>query len=261
MHHHSQPAKGIIVPSRSLALTGRLVHIWPVRIEPSNAMTEQLESILAPDEKARAARFRFEHLRHSFILAHGALRVLLGCYLDVPPASIQFQYGPKGKPSLGAPAHVNFNASHSGGLVVFAFTRGCELGVDVEQIRPLPDMQDIAARFFCPEEAEELMSLPTDLRKQAFFLCWTRKEAYVKAIGDGLSVALDSFQVTLRPGEPANFVHLARDVNAAKAWALHDLQLNSNYAAAVAYCDMQRPLHVLPPIGPADLLALGNLGT
>ena len=104
---------------------------------------------------------------------------------------------------------MRFNISHSGGLAVFAFTLDCEVGVDVEEIRELKDLAEIAARFFCAEETAELMSLPADQRTAAFFRCWTRKEAYIKAIGDGLSAPLDGFAVTLGRDEPARLIHLA----------------------------------------------------
>ncbi|MBZ5607013.1 MAG: 4'-phosphopantetheinyl transferase superfamily protein [Acidobacteriia bacterium] len=165
-------------------------------------------------------------------------------------------YGPKGKPALVTPAGVSFNTSHSGGLAVFAFTPGCELGVDLERIRPLPDLQDVAQRFFCSEETSDLLALPAGQQERAFFLCWTRKEAYIKATGDGLSVPLDAFRVELRPGEAARFIHVAHDVKAAKAWTLHDLDFGPDYAAALAYQDAERPLTVFRPADPADLLAM-----
>src|SRR5581483_3578226 len=198
----------------SFKLAERTVHVWPVRTVASIAVVARLELALAPDERDRAARFRFDRLRHSFVLARGALRILLGRYLNVSPASIQFTYNSKGKPALAAPTCLNFNASHSGDLTVFAFTAGCEIGVDVEQIRPLPGMQNIANRFFNSKEATELMSLHANQRKRAFFLCWTRKEAYIKAIGEGLSAPLNGFRVTIQPRQPARFIHLAGDEEA-----------------------------------------------
>jgi 4'-phosphopantetheinyl transferase len=235
-------------------LDGRSVHVYAVRLDAPEAVAAQFDPLLAPDERERAARFRFDHLRRSYTVARGALRVLLGRYLGADPAGIGFLYGSKGKPRLPPPAPVEFNVSHSGTLAVYAFTRDGELGVDVEQIRPLADMQGIAARFFCAEESVELMALASAVRTQAFFLCWTRKEAYLKAMGDGLSVPLDGFRVTLRPGEPASMVHLAQDAAAAAAWTLHDLSLAPEYAAALAYRDAPRPLVVFPPIEPAELL-------
>jgi 4'-phosphopantetheinyl transferase len=240
----------------SFELGTRNVHVWSVCTEASKAVEERFERVLAPDERDRAARFRFDHLRHSFVLGHGALRILLGRYLNTPPARIQFKYGPKGKPALAPLASIDFNASHSGGLVVFAFTRGCEIGIDLEQIHPIEDMRDIADRFFCPEEAAELMSLPVNQRERAFFLCWTRKEAYIKAIGDGLSAPLNGFRVAMQPTQPARFIHLAQDKNAAKEWTLQDLQLASDYAAALAYRGSARRIVVSPIIDPEELLSI-----
>jgi 4'-phosphopantetheinyl transferase len=241
---------------RSFKLTERNIDVWPVHTAGSSAVAEELERVLAPDEKVRAAQFRFSHLRRSFILARGALRILLGWYLDVSPASIQFTYGSRGKPALAVPARVDFNVSHSGDLAVFAFTAGCEIGVDVEQIHPLQDIQTIADQFFCPEEAAELMSLTANQRERSFFLCWTRKEAYIKAIGDGLSAPLDGFRVTLQQGQPARFIHIANDMGSAQAWTLHDLQLAPGYAAALAYRDTERLVAVSQIIDPAELLSI-----
>jgi 4'-phosphopantetheinyl transferase len=238
----------------SFELDTRNVHVWSVGTEDPEAIAASFEQVLAPDERDRAARFRFEHLRRSFILAHGALRMLLGRYLDTSAAGIRFEYGSKGKPALAPRAFIDFNMSHSGGLVVFAFTRGCEIGVDLEQIHSIGDMQNIADRFFCPEEAAELMSLPVNQREHAFFLCWTRKEAYIKAIGDGLSAPLNDFRVTMQSAQHARFIHIAHDTNAAKEWTLHDLQLASNYAAALAYRGSGRTVAVLPLLEPAELL-------
>ena len=137
---------------------------------------------------------------------------------------------------------------------MFACTIGCKVGVDIEQIRGLRDMQSIAGRFFCSEEATELMSLIADQRELGFYLCWTRKEAYIKAMGDGLSARLDSFRVTLRPGQPARFIHLADGSSSAEEWTLHDLQLAPNYAAALAYHDMERPVVLSPVIDAAEVL-------
>lgn len=215
----------------------------------------QLERILSSDEKERANRFRFDHLQKSFVVARGALRVLLGRYLGVSPASVQFIYGAAGKPGLTEPVSLQFNASHSGGLAVFAFTAGCEIGVDVEQIRPMPDMQNIADRFFCAEEAAELMTLSGNQRTHAFFLCWTRKEAYIKATGEGLSAPLDEFRVTLQPGHSARFIHLPQGET---GWKLHDLQLASNYTAALAYCDTERQVVTFPLDDPGELLSIAE---
>ena len=130
--------------------------------------------------------------------------------------------------------------------------------MDIERVRPLKDMTKVASRFFSREEAAELLSLPPDEREPAFFSCWTRKEAYVKAVGNGLSIPLDSFRVTLRPGQPARFLHLDHDASLAQSWTLHNLEVTSGYAAALAYRDAPRPVHLQPLQGMEELLSLSR---
>ena len=236
----------------SWQFAGRDIHIWTVRTTAPEAIAAEFEPVLAADEKDRAARFRFDRHRSSFMIARGTLRHLLGRYLDADPASLRFDYGSKGKPVLVSNADINFNVTHSGGLAAFAFTAGCELGIDLEDIRPLTGMESTANRFFCAEEAAEILSLPPGEREAAFFRCWTRKEAYIKATGDGLSAPLNEFRVTVSPDEPARLVHLAHDTHAAGAWTLHDLRLESGYASALAYRDRPRSLCVHPTADPTE---------
>jgi 4'-phosphopantetheinyl transferase len=212
----------------------------------------KFEPFLTPDEKDRADRLRFCNLRRSFVVTRGSLRCLLGRYLDIHPADIRLHYGPKGKPSLASATGIGFNVTHSGDLAAFAFTRDCPIGIDLEQVHPVNEAQQIADRFFCPEEAADIMALPPSERQRAFFRCWTRKEAYIKATGDGLSTPLSQFRVALEPNEPARFIHVSHDRNAAKAWALHDLRVASNYVAALAYRDSPRSVSVFPAIDPAE---------
>jgi 4'-phosphopantetheinyl transferase len=238
----------------SFELAERAVHVRAVRLIAPDAVVARFASLLTPDEQGRAGRFRFEHLRRSFTLARGALRILLGRYLNIDPAAIRFVYGEKGKPSLAEPSRIRFNASHSGDLALYAFTPDCEVGVDVEKFRPMTDLREIAARFFCAEEAAELMQVPEEQRGPAFFRCWTRKEAYIKAIGDGLSVPLDAFAVSLRAGDPAQIIHIGRDAAAAAAWTLENLEPAPDYAAAVAYRDAPRVLRVEPVVEPNGII-------
>jgi 4'-phosphopantetheinyl transferase len=245
---------------RGCKIVGREVHAWPVLIRGPNAVVAECESFLSPEEITRAAAFVFEDLRRSFLLSRGALRFLIGRYLRISPEKVLLIHNSHGKPSLAHPKGTSkpfeFNASHSGEIALFAFTTGCELGVDVEQVRPLEGMARVASQFFSREESEDLFSLPLVEREQAFFLCWTRKEAYVKAIGHGLSIPLDSFQVTLRPGEPARFLHLDHDASLAQAWMLHNLEVTTGYAAALAYRDTPRPVELQPVLEMEELLSL-----
>ena len=229
--------------------------MWTVRLAAAQREFEALYGLLSPDEAARAERFKFEKHRGAFALGRASLRVLLGRYLRVAPATIQFVYGAKGKPSLAdAACRLRFNVSNSGELAVMAFTECCELGVDVEHIRPVTDIERIAERFFCAAEAAELMALPDAQRQQGFFNCWTRKEAYIKAVGDGFAVGLDSFRVTLQPGVAAELVELEGSRDAARAWTMHDFIPAPEYIGALAYQDRQRSVMIEKLVTAGELL-------
>jgi 4'-phosphopantetheinyl transferase len=228
-------------------LTGREVHLYIARLESSENNFARAFSWLSPDEVERAHRFRFDQHRRAFVLGRAVLRALVANYLRVAPEEASFTYGPKGKPALSV-AHcpLFFNVSNSGDLAAYAFTSDCEIGVDIEQSRRLVELEGIARRFFAPEEVSELMGLSEGQRRAAFFNCWTRKEAYIKAVGDGLSVPLDSFQVTLQPGVPARMVALDGSSAAAQRWTLHAFTPAPDYAGAIAYPDLERPLTAHP---------------
>lgn len=162
------------------ALSAEWIDVWAVRLVAPEPAVDLFQRVLSPDECARASRFRFSHLNRSYVISTGSLRALIGRYLGTDPARVRFELGQKGKPRVASNPEFCFNASHSGSLGLFAFTMGCELGIDVEQIRPLSGVNEIAARFFCAGEAVDLLSLPAGERLHAFFLCWTREEAYLK---------------------------------------------------------------------------------
>jgi 4'-phosphopantetheinyl transferase len=182
------------------------IHVWRASLSVDQPALRGLEPTLADEEKARAARFIFERDRDRYIAARGILRDVLAKYLRCAPQTIEFVYGPHGKPAVAcATSHraICFNLSHSHGLAVIAIGHERELGIDVELIRPEFASEAIAKRYFSATEIEELSRLPAALRSEGFFLCWTRKEAYIKAKGDGLQIPLDSFDVSLSPGRPA----------------------------------------------------------
>jgi 4'-phosphopantetheinyl transferase len=196
-----------------------------------------LKEHLSPDEKARAGRFVFARHQRRFAAGRGALRAILGGYLDRAPARLRFEYGPHGKPSLAAPeaeSGLRFNLSHSQGLALVAVTRFRELGVDVEEVRPLVDAQPIAARCFSAEENRVFLGVPAADRLAVFFNCWTRKEAYLKALGDGLARPLDTFDVTLRAGEPARLVRVRGDEEEAARWSLRALEPAPGFVGALS---------------------------
>jgi 4'-phosphopantetheinyl transferase len=166
------------------------------------------------------------------------LRTILGRYLDVAPGTVRFCYGPHGKPALIAEmaeqTGVRFNVAHSHDLALYAVTRGREVGIDVERIRAEVASTEIAQRFFSPAEVAALCALPDELQTEAFFACWTRKEAYIKATGGGLSHPLDGFDVSLTPGEPVVALRTHADPQEAARWSLRALDPGPGYAAAVA---------------------------
>jgi 4'-phosphopantetheinyl transferase len=226
-------------------LGDREVHLWVARLEASESNFAQAFSWLSPDEVERADRFRFEKHRSAFVLGRAVLRGLVASYSRIAPEEASFTYGPKGKPALaGIDCALRFNVSNSGDLAAYAFTLDCEIGVDVEHRRRLLEIEGIARRFFAADEVAELMGLPEAARPEGFFNCWTRKEAYIKAVGDGLSVPLDSFQVTLQPGVPAHMVALDGSAAAAELWTLHAFTPAPDYAGAIAYPDRPRLLTV-----------------
>ncbi len=199
------------LPPPDLILSGNATHIWRVTLEQTPARICQLFQLLSQDERERAERFFFERDRRRFIVGRGALRIILGRYVGVGPDQLRFGYALHGKPYLANSfGHftLQFNMAHSNELAVYALARGCQVGIDVEYIRPLLELDQIASRFFSASESMALRAIPENQKVEAFFNCWTRKEAYIKAIGDGLAQPLDQFQVSLAPGEPARLLNV-----------------------------------------------------
>lgn len=221
-------------PQEVIALKGE-VHIWRVLLDES--LVDEMRSTLSADECARADRFHFERDRNRFIVGRGSLRTILGAYLKKNPTELSFSYSRYGKPALeGQPVanHLSFNLSHANELALIAITRDRRIGVDIEFIRPDLASEQIAERFFSPHEVTALRALPQDVQSEAFFNCWTRKEAYIKAIGEGMSLPLDQFNVSLAPGSAAALLGNVRDAGEVSRWSLRELHPGAGYRAAVA---------------------------
>jgi 4'-phosphopantetheinyl transferase len=220
-------------PSRDVKLGPHDVHLWIAAIPDCLPALDDYQRVLAEEERERAGRFHFDRDRRRYAITRGILRKLIGRYTgrtDVILACNRY-----GKPALDdRTSALRFNVAHSRDLALFGFTLQHEIGVDVEWIRPDFATTDVAERFFAPDEAIALEALPQPMRVQAFFNCWTRKEAYLKARGMGLSLGLHSFAVTLRPAEPAALVRVNDDPNAPQRWTMADLATTEGYAAAVA---------------------------
>jgi len=229
-------------PSRSvtssLALAPGEIHVWSVRLDPPPDRVEALGRCLSSDEWERANRFRFEKHRRQYVVGRGALRTLLAAYLGTRPELVKFTYGKRGKPFLDpsgtSEGDLQFNLSNSDEMALVGFVRGPEIGVDIEYLKPMPDCEQISERFFSESERKVLRGIPGRAKEEAFFNCWTRKEAYLKAVGEGLAAPLDSFDVTLAPGDPPRMLTLQGDPERAARWFFHHLVPAEMYVGAVA---------------------------
>ena len=227
-------------PPELLSLPTGEVHVWRVSLEQPEAVLERLRATLEDHELERANRFYFEKHRRHFIAGRGVLRQLLAHYLNAESAALRFSYGAYGKPALNGEfknSRLRFNMSHSHEMALFAFVHDRELGVDVEHVREDFASEDVARRSFSPTEVAVLNALPRDDRVAAFFRCWTRKEAYIKAIGKGLSQPLNEFDVTLAPRQPAALLRAVED-NPSR-WLMSNLEVGNDYAGALA---VERPV-------------------
>lgn len=222
-----------LTPPVDLQLHSDQADVWRVFLTVQPDSLQQMESTLSADELQRASRFHFEHDRRHYIVAHVSLRGILAGYLQTEPNQLKFSANEYGKPFL--PDHnIEFNLSHSREYALIAVARGRRVGVDIELTREDIELESLATRYFSPREVSELMALPPQHRTLGFFHCWTRKEAYIKAHGLGLSLPLDSFDVSLSPNEPVTLRATRPDANEASRWSLHSLDVESNYAAALA---------------------------
>jgi 4'-phosphopantetheinyl transferase len=229
-----QLAEAWELPPRELGLENNEVHLWLITVPTELDFLPSYRLCLTGEERTRADRFHFPQDRARFTLGRGALRKLLMRYSATTEISLAAnEYG---KPHLTQPASsLQFNVAHSGDLVLLGFSRGRPIGVDIERLRPDFATTDVAQRFFAPDEAAVLAALPRPDRVDGFFNCWTRKEAYIKARGLGLSLPLHSFSVAFASGAPAGLTRVADDPAAPQRWTIMDLQTSQDYAAAAAF--------------------------
>ncbi|MEH2069118.1 MAG: 4'-phosphopantetheinyl transferase HetI [Nostoc sp.] len=205
------------------------IHVWRIDLDQPEAQLQNLAATLSNDEMIRAQRFHFQQHQQRFIAGRGILRSILSRYLGIKPLEVQFNYQQRGKPMLAktfADRGLEFNLSHSQELALCAVNCTREIGVDLEYIRPVSDLEALAKRFFLPREYEMLRSLSSNQQQEVFFRYWTCKEAYLKATGDGLS-QLEEVEVFLTPTKPAK-LQITQD------WSLFELVPANNYVAAVA---------------------------
>lgn len=232
---HSWP-----VTDAAPALAAGEIHIWRVDLAISDAEESRLTYTLSPNEQARAARYLSLPARRQFVAARSAIRSILSRYVGRRPEEIAFRVGPVGKPLLAetGPTPLFFNLSHSGEIALVAVTALGEIGVDVERVREMASAEQLAERFFHPNEVAALLALPAGERAVGFFNAWTRKEAFLKATGKGISYGIERVEVTLTPGEPPRVIALDGDQRAAAGWSLDTFAVAPGYLGSLA---MARP--------------------
>lgn len=213
-------------------LAPRDVHVWRASLDPGDAVLARFEALLTREELARAARFRVAHGRRRFIAARGMLRDVLARYTGTDAAALRLELGGRGKPFL--PAGPHFNLSHAAESALVAVTAVAPVGVDVEAVRTLPDFAEVAERYFARGEIDALRRATPEDYPEAWYRCWTRKEAYIKATGDGLHCPLDAFEVTLLPGDPPAIRSLGGSARAARGWSVHHLATGDGTVGALA---------------------------
>lgn len=225
------------MPPRDLMLANKEVHVWLASLDQPDIDFNRLAQTLSENEITKTRRYHFNRDRRRFIVGRGALRLILGLYTGSPPERLEFLTGANGKPYLAKKCNSDklmFNVSYANRLILYGFTRNIRIGVDVEHIRAMPDAADIAARFFSKRENKKFQALPQSQKRSAFFQCWTRKEAYLKALGEGISDRLDQFDVSLNSCEPAALLRTSWDPKEADRWSLMEINPGSGYIGTIA---------------------------
>jgi len=232
-------------PPADITLNDDAVHVWCASLNQTVSCVERLTRSLSREECTRAECFYFAKDRLGFVVRRGLLRTILSYYLDIQPDRVKFRYGSHGKPELAEMflrSTLRFNLSHSERLALYAVTRLRSVGVDVEYVRPIADAAEIVQRYFSLQERAAFLELPASLRLLGFFNCWTRKEAYLKALGDGLARPLDAFAVSLAPGDSARLRSIEGSPRDASRWFLQEMVPASGYVAALAVEGRDRSL-------------------
>jgi len=216
------------------ALPVGVVHLWQRTLHVAAPDFDACYELLSAEEREKAARYRVERPRSDFILTRGTLRSLLSKYRGKSPREISFRYAEHGKPHLSDDSGLQFNVSHCEGLSLMGFVQDCEIGVDVEKVRAQDDLKELAERFFSVHERDNLRNLSGNELHSAFFRCWTRKEAYIKAKGEGLSLPLHQFDVSIEPDPPQALLATRPDPSEAARWTIRNVAASPGYASAVA---------------------------
>jgi len=230
------------------------VDVWIWALDVPQEERAYFEALLSEDERARRSRFIFTRDADRYASARGRMREILGGYLEEDPAALRFSYNQYGKPSLG-PSSGNtgfrFNLSHSNGLAALAVSTDLDVGIDIEAIRPVDD--NLAQNSFSQQECRSLSALAPSDHLVGFYRCWTRKEAFIKAMGHGLSIPLDSFAVEVAPNNPARLLWWHADPLASDRWGFYDFQPQVGWAGAIALASQRAHIQMMPLKSPARL--------
>lgn len=219
---------------KPLILKPNEVHIWAINKKEHINKLPLYWDILNTSEKEKAAKFRFESDHNCAVISRGILKNILGNYLNKTPKNIEFKLGEYGKPTLKETSDIEFNISHSKDSIVMAFTQKNKIGIDVEYTKKDIEVKKIASHFFAEEEVTSLLALKESYHKQAFYNCWTRKEAFIKALGCGLSFPLDKFVVSLDCSKEAQLIATKWDKKEKEKWFLKAFEPDKDYIGAVS---------------------------
>lgn len=247
----SRPAWCSVIPLQNMAaiITSDIFEVVADRLDIGEDVVRTAEELLSDEERDRAGRFVFARDRNRFIVARAGLRKLLAERLKISPEMVELEYGPHGKPALASGSlheDLRFNISHADDVVVYAISKGCEIGVDVEAVHAIPDIDEVAAHCFSTHESAAYRRLDRSDKLQGFFNCWTRKEAFVKAIGEGLSHPLDSFDVTLAPTDDARLLRVGSGSEDHSGWQLFSFDPFPDYVGAVVVDSPTQQVNLIP---------------
>jgi len=226
-----------IRPGTRARLPGNVVHLWRAALDGTERQLRRLETVLGSEERERARAFRDDVDRKRYVASHGILRILLSRYLKREPQELEYLYDGLGKPRLsrGDDVPLSYSISHSSGMALYAFASGHRIGVDLEYVQPLEGAQDIVVRYFAKDETALLLGCDDDYHQEAFFRIWTLKEAYVKAIGEGMQCPFDRFSVSHCPIGEADSARISDRGGAGVEWVLKTVIPSPRYIGAVAF--------------------------
>lgn len=222
------------LPPDILQLHHGEVHTWRVWLDLSSHEIDTMQVTISEPEMDRAEKFHFLKDRNRFIAAHSYLRQILAKYLELEPEEIRYTYNEHGKPEFDSDfSQMRFNLSHSEFIGLIAVSKMSRIGIDIERIKQQVNIEEIAKRFFSSGETKKILSLSESERNEAFFRCWTQKEAYIKALGVGMLMSLNQFEVSFEPGIPPKIKHIDGDEGEAARWNMYHINPNEGFIGAL----------------------------